>query len=372
MPPALPQPKACPVPPAPARHTALRAAPRPRAAIPRATSALEPMAAVSASLRSDKSGGELAAARDQIRMWIENHTGRLRPDFDDRWEDAEEGVRRLRFTSRRSEIEAVSRSAGDARYFAAALTLRSRSRRIVTRTIISVFGVAGAARIRLTLLVPPQPSYRRAHAPWSPALIGRLARHPGLADYGFPVRSEPWIVSTRSEVDEFIRLLTHPGRTRPVFATGLDADETDPRKAILDSDELQQRTTGLSHVVVLTGPMTFVLTDQVGRRFSVFGNAFRTYRPGCILDRDSDMHPMALGETMATWAPGGNRQFLDTLQREGFSTSVKLQADPGHRLPFRARGPDGAGLRIGPPHRLGADSASHVAEHATTPFNRPR
>ncbi len=348
MPLALPQPR--PVLPAPIRRPALRAVPRPQPAVPRPASDLTPIAAVSAALQPASSGGALAAAREQIRMWIENHTGRLRPDFDDRWEEAEEGILRMRFASRRSEIEAVSRSTGNARYFAVALTLRSPNRRVLTRTIISIFGTGGVSRMRLTLFVPAHSSWRPEHTPWSPALIGRLARHPGLADYGFPVRAEPWIVSSQEEVDEFIRLVTLPGRTRPVFATGLDAGETDPRRAILDPDELQQRTVGLSHVVVLTGPMTFVLTDLVGRRFSVFGNAFRTYRPGCILDRDADQHPMALGETMATWAAGGNRRFLDTLQNESFRTSVRLQALPGHRLPFRERDLFGAALGVGAQH----------------------
>ncbi len=331
MPLALPLPRPGPLP----RVVPLRVVPARAAPAPPPARKLAPLAAVSARLGSGPDGRQLAAAREQVRRWLENHAGRPRPDFEDRWEDAEPGVRRLRFGGRRTEIEAVARSTGDASYLGAALTLRNSNGGVLGRTVVSVFGAPGLGRVRLTLHGPARPGERRPCVPWSPALIGRLARRPGLTDYGFPIRSEPWIVRHASDVERFIHLVTHPERTRPVFAAGLDRRETDPAGAALDPDELQQRTVGLSHVVILTGPMTLALTDRVGRRFSVFGNAFRTYRPGCRLSRDEWKHPMALGETMAAWAPGGSRRFVESLQREAFRTSVAMQAHPGHRLPFR-------------------------------------
>ncbi len=299
-------------------------------------------------------------------MWLENHAGRHWQDFDACWEKTGRGVRRLSVVSRRAEIEAISRTVGNARYFAAALTLVNRGREVLTRTIVSVFGVPGAARLRITLLAPGRTGWRQPHTPWSPALIGRLARRPGLTDYGFPLRAEPWVISTSSDVDEFVHLITHPGRTRPIFATGLASGETDPQTAVLDPEELQQRTVGLSHVVVVTGPMTFLLSKRIGKRFSVFGNAFRTYRPGCDLDPEKDAHPMALGETMAAWAPRNARRFFDSLQCEVLRTSVALQAHPGHRLPSRQDAPS---LAIRPAHRQWTtfgrdeDTGSQAAEH---------
>ena len=102
----------------------------------------------------------------------------------------------------------------------------------------------------------------------------------------------------------------------------------------MDPFDLAYRTTGLAHVAVVTGPMTYVLTDRVGRRFSVFGNAVRTYRPGCVIGNGEREHPMALSETVRQWEPGGPAEFAAFLTREAARTSVSTQGQP---LPETAR-----------------------------------
>ena len=71
--------------------------------------------------------------------------------------------------------------------------------------------------------------------------------------------------------------------------------------------------------------MTYALTDRVGRKYSVFGNAIRTYRPGCVIGDRAMEHPMALPETVRRWRNGGPHEFAVFLTREAARTSVIRQ-----------------------------------------------
>lgn len=293
---------------------------------------LTPATAVCAEVAHDGSGGEFGASRGRVRRWIESRTGARAPAERG---DADTGT--SRFDGRCPVGHTADRATAGGRCFAAALDGRGRSARS-SGWQVQVFLVEneGITRLHATLLTDAGLGARSTDATAAPDIVHDLADSPGLTDYGWRLRAEPWIVRDRESVEALVDLLEDPQRTRPVFVTGLEVHETDADTAAIDVADLAWRTLGLAHVVVLTGPMTFALSDRLGRRFSVFGNAVRTYRPGCVLDREEAEHPMALAETVREWR-GGSREFVHFLAREAAHTSLERQTPEIAAVPATLR-----------------------------------
>ena len=94
---------------------------------------------------------------------------------------------------------------------------------------------------------------------------------------------------------QLVELLENPLRRLPVIVISLDENETDPKTAIIDPDQLAQKVLGLAHVAILPGPQSFTLSDAVTKEFSVFRGAVRTYLPGFSFIEDRPQrHPLAL------------------------------------------------------------------------------
>jgi hypothetical protein len=94
------------------------------------------------------------------------------------------------------------------------------------------------------------------------------------------------------------------------------------------------RTLGVAHVAVITGPASFYLSDRVGKEFSVFRGAVRTYRSGFNIAQDEPFrHPLSLSNRIIDW-PGGGREgyelFLigQTLMRSASGHDVEHQLPP--------------------------------------------
>jgi len=116
----------------------------------------------------------------------------------------------------------------------------------------------------------------------------------------------PWVIRSEDDVDHFYRLLTMKSRRADICAISLGEEDDDPSSSILSPATVHRQTLGAAHVVVLTGRATYMLTDLVGKEFSVFNRAVRTYRPS--FDTDSDdprRHPLALPHRIAKWQENG-------------------------------------------------------------------
>jgi len=190
---------------------------------------------------------------------------------------------------------------------------------------VILFRAGSTTGLRAMLFAPRRRLDQRDTPLWVPGIVRWLGRSPGLTDYGWRLLPAPWIIENEEGVEGLIHLIGSRQRTRPVFAIGLGPRETNPESAPVDLWDLAHRTVGLAHVVVLTGPMTYALTDRVGRKYSVFGNAVRTYRPGCVLGDRAAEHPMPLPETVRSWRNGGLHAFAVFLTREAARTSVLRQ-----------------------------------------------
>ena len=115
-----------------------------------------------------------------------------------------------------------------------------------------------------------------------------------------------WMVSSETDVDEFYRLLASKSRRADVCAISLGENDDGPVSAIVSAPAIHRPTLGAAHVAVLTGRAAYMLTDLVGKEFSVFNRAVRTYRPGFDTDTDDPRrHPLALPHQIAEWQENG-------------------------------------------------------------------
>jgi hypothetical protein len=109
-------------------------------------------------------------------------------------------------------------------------------------------------------------------------------------------------VQTKDGIDELYRLLIAKQRRSDICVFSLAKDSEDPSTASASAVAVHNKTLGAAHIVVLSGPATFMLTDVVGKEFSVFDRAVRTYRPGFDLDSDDPFrHPIAMSHRIANW-----------------------------------------------------------------------
>lgn len=132
---------------------------------------------------------------------------------------------------------------------------------------------------------------------------GALAAAPLELD-GRLVSSEPWVVGP-DDVPSLVALLCSEWRTSPVCVFSLPEGEEDPSTTTIPVGPFLSRTLGASHTVVLTGPATYRLTDHLGKEFSVFQGAVRSYNPGFRPEESQPSdHPLAMAARIEEWSDG--------------------------------------------------------------------
>jgi hypothetical protein len=152
-----------------------------------------------------------------------------------------------------------------------------------------------------------------------------IAAGPVLAD-GVDVSGKPSLIRDRYELEWLEQLLLDPARRLPVVAISLPDKSVDPKDAVISADEIARRTQGAAHVVVVSGPATFGLSDAIGNEFSVYRGAVRTYRPRFNPDQDQlYRHPFASAEKIAAWPNGGTKAFETFVVEHALSLSVAGQ-----------------------------------------------
>jgi hypothetical protein len=165
-----------------------------------------------------------------------------------------------------------------------------------------------------------------------PRVIGDLIRSPGLHDYGVVLTDAPSSLPTDKDLEQLISLLENKQRTRPIVVfsawAGIDA-YSDARAAA-------QKLAGLAHVYVLTDQQSWALTERLGREFSVWKGAIRTYYPGFNPRIDEvTQHPPATREWLESRF-GGLDRFYSVLV-SSFAARTIRDASLEETLPsFRA------------------------------------
>ena len=144
---------------------------------------------------------------------------------------------------------------------------------------------------------------------------------------------EPWFVENTDQVEELVELLLDPQRGCDVFVFALPEGSTNPDETVASAIEVARRTVGAAHVAVITGPASFQLSDQIGKEFSVYRQAVRTYRPGFDPRKDEPFsHPLGLPGRIAEWPNGGPEAYEHLLISQALNRSISGQ-EIEHRLP---------------------------------------
>ena len=158
-----------------------------------------------------------------------------------------------------------------------------------------------------------------------PSFVRQLAENQEAQLDGYSITLKPWVVQNESEVEDLVSLLFDPQRQSDVVVFALPEDETDINKTAVPAEEVTIKTFGTAHVAILTGPASFHLSDRVGREFSVFRQAIRTYKPGFNTGQDELFrHPLALPHRIMAWPNGGaagyQRFLIDRMLAASIST----------------------------------------------------
>jgi hypothetical protein len=123
-----------------------------------------------------------------------------------------------------------------------------------------------------------------------------------------------WFVNSETEVEGLIEFLSSPYREHPIVVFALPEGSEDPRETAVVVSSFIRRTTGAVHSVILSSSASYMLTDYLGREFSIYRQGVRTFNPG--FDVNSDLptdHPFATGTRIADWENAFGSSFQDFL-----------------------------------------------------------
>jgi hypothetical protein len=156
------------------------------------------------------------------------------------------------------------------------------------------------------------PQVREQVALTRPFVVIDLARSVGIADVR-GIDGRPWTTESEADLAALCELLTHKDRTLPVVVL----TQPDRRRLevpvgdfVLDAEELAKRTIGLAHVVKIPWEIGYKWTEMVGKPWSVFLGAVRTYYPGLDFDNDQPaLHPKTMAEQIVYWRSDDSQLF---------------------------------------------------------------
>ena len=157
--------------------------------------------------------------------------------------------------------------------------------------------------------------------PEAPAFVHSINANLGLYSQWTKLESEPWIVGTGYEFEQFVAILTDSERKQPVFVLSVPEGSGGPLSPLLDAGSLARATTGLATVVVLPPEYAWELTTRFGKELSVYLGAARVYRPG--FDRGADPFAHELELVQRVESPSGRAKILARLQRTAAEVSLE-------------------------------------------------
>ncbi len=103
-----------------------------------------------------------------------------------------------------------------------------------------------------------------------PGIVQQIVSDHSVTVDGRVVSLEPWIISSEDDVEELVEFITRKSRTRDVLVFSLPEGSEDSTATIIPIEPLLRRATGAHHLAVITGPASYLLSDRVGKEFSVF------------------------------------------------------------------------------------------------------
>lgn len=187
----------------------------------------------------------------------------------------------------------------------------------------------------------------------------------GLLAQGRPVTANLWLVNTPEDVQKLVALLEAPYRSLPVIvisAVNRNAWRFTPTAPgyLVNAAYLADKVKGYAIVAQISFQAAFALTDAVGKSWSVYDGACRTYFPKIDFDNGSPAHhPCNLKDKIWFWNYEGMRG------ERGYTAFL---IDTAHRVASTSR-TDWSGLYFVPDARILAAELemAHAAHLANAP-----
>ncbi len=202
----------------------------------------------------------------------------------------------------------------DPKYWAFRLRERLKDRNRIWTTEVGLAGIRKTDAIFGCRLICSQRGNSESAPRSIPQFVRGIAFTQNARLDGRPTSPDPWVVKRQNDVSELISFLKSPQRKHPVVVFTVPKNSDDINETIIETNQFIRRTVGFVHTAVLTSEASYALTDQLGREFSVYRQATRTYNPG--FDPDSDLssdHPIATAARIQEWETKAEGAFLEFL-----------------------------------------------------------
>lgn len=219
------------------------------------------------------------------------------------------------------------------RYWAA--RLKDADKTVPQREWTTEIGLAVETASRTVLGVRLSMSGSSNEAEWNrsiPGLVRQVVQSLPVTMDAIHVTDSLPVVATSDDVADLVSLITSNRRRRDVIVISLAEGVTDWREAACNADAIHNKTLGVAHVRVITGPASYQLTESLGKEWSVFHQAVRTYRPNFKSDHDElFQHPLTLPARISGWS-GGASAYEAFLVNQSLARSV-THSDSTHEVP---------------------------------------
>ncbi|MBY0324753.1 MAG: hypothetical protein K2X72_38990 [Reyranella sp.] len=313
---------------------------------------VQPVSQVLLRLDDEGDGKTFRDAQRQILQWIEHRAGYALPP--EAWKG--EAFELEEIGAQRTAAISIDKPV----YWAARLDDSDRS--VAKRTWVTEVSLANpndkfvafGARLQCVTL-----GGEFAIQPSVPGFVRSVVEQaPGVRLEGRRLGRDPWFVRTADDVGDLVELIEDRSRALDVIVCSLPDNSEDPSDAFVDVGLLHRRTLGVAHLAVISGAASFLLTERLGREFSVFRSAVRSYRPGFDVGTDEPFrHPLTLAARIASWpgdGPRGYEQFLigTAILRSTYRHDLERQLPPFADVKraaaqIRRESPDGRSIDAG-------------------------
>lgn len=265
--------------------------------------------------------------RDIVLQWIKNRSGRPLP------------VAALRGESFDLEEVGSQRTGAVAlpspRYWAARLD--DSDREVPQRNWVTEIGIGETAQGRVIFGSRLLCVTRGFDAPFQPSIQSFVRQIVGncqdITVDGRSIARSVTVVDSEDGVDDLVDLLNRKSRRLAVVVCALPEGSEEVGDSTVDADRLHRYTLGAAHLIVLTASASWFLSDRVGKEFSVFRGAVRSYRPGFDITSDEPFaHPLALPDRIRSWPNGGSQAYEDFLISKLLSSAATTQGSE-NRIP---------------------------------------
>jgi hypothetical protein len=311
-----------------------------RAQLRKTHSIVRPVSQVNLSLRGDDQEDVFRKARQAVLAWMSNRAGRKLPESawrGDSFELVDVGAQNTAAVAIEQPL-----------YWTARLDDADKDvpMRVWTTEIAIAADTKGDVAFGARLIN----ATRGDDAPFAstvPGFVRQIVDQGNAHLDGRPIDASPWLIARREVVHRLVALLSSPNRARDVVVLALPEGSSDLRQTAIPADELTRRTLGAAHIAVITSEMSFLLTDIVGKEFSVFHQGVRTYRPGFDPEEQEPFyHPLAIPQRIASFGDRGAASYLDFLAAQVLGHSVKGPDAEAQLPPFATVRREATRMRI--------------------------